>query len=162
MSDREKALEALERLEGCAEFGAISDENYDAIIRDAETIRAALRPEGDVDLPPRPDPDKDMPDNGELLRYGVTWTEEKPNVPLLSPMRDGYWTPWHLAQQGHLRTSGPETPDGAIHNGIGFMDRLENHYKFKDEQNHSLENCHTWHEVRRCFNTLINHISNNS
>ncbi len=31
-----------------------------------------------------------------LTRYGVTWEGGK-DEPLLTPMPDGYWTPWHLA-----------------------------------------------------------------
>lgn len=33
-----------------------------------------------------------------LPRYGVTW-QEGVSSPLLTPMADGYWTPWHLAAQ---------------------------------------------------------------
>ena len=32
----------------------------------------------------------------ELVRYGVTW-DGSPDKPLLTPMPDGYWTPWHVA-----------------------------------------------------------------
>jgi hypothetical protein len=32
-----------------------------------------------------------------LPRYGMTWQLSKPSQPLLTPMPDGYWTPWHLA-----------------------------------------------------------------
>jgi hypothetical protein len=48
-------------------------------------------------------PDCAIPVPRDLVRYGVTW----PCVagePLLTPMPDGYWTPWHLAV---------ETPTGA-------------------------------------------------
>ena len=31
-----------------------------------------------------------------LVRYGVTWDGRK-TTPLLTPMPDGYWTPWHIA-----------------------------------------------------------------
>ena len=38
------------------------------------------------------------PPNGEgLPRYGLRWNG--PQQPLAVPMVDGYWTPWHLADQ---------------------------------------------------------------
>jgi len=46
---------------------------------------AGLKPE----LPPRP------PDGEGLPRYGLLHGKS----PLSVPMEDGYWTPWHLAQQ---------------------------------------------------------------
>lgn len=46
-----------------------------------------LRPES----PPRP------PDGDGLPRYGLRWNG--PQQPLAVPMVDGYWTPWHLAEQ---------------------------------------------------------------
>lgn len=45
-------------------------------------------------LPPRP------PEGHGLPRYGLRWNG--PSQPLAVPMEDGYWTPWHLADQ--LRT----------------------------------------------------------
>jgi hypothetical protein len=41
--------------------------------------------------PPRP------PRGEGLPRYGVRWNG--PQQPLAVPMVDGYWTPWHLADQ---------------------------------------------------------------
>lgn len=46
-----------------------------------------LQPEG----PPRP------PEGEGLPRYGLRWNG--PQQPLSVPMDDGYWTPWHLAEQ---------------------------------------------------------------
>lgn len=42
-------------------------------------------------FPPRP------PDGQGLPRYGLRWNG--PQQPLTTPMDDGYWTPWHLADQ---------------------------------------------------------------
>jgi hypothetical protein len=33
-----------------------------------------------------------------LKRYGIEWTG--PKTPIAVPMKDGHWTPWHLAQEG--------------------------------------------------------------
>ncbi len=33
----------------------------------------------------------------ELTRYGIRWAA--PNLPISTPMPDGYWTPWHIAQE---------------------------------------------------------------
>lgn len=46
-----------------------------------------LKPEG----PPRP------PQGSALPHYGLRWNG--PQQPLFIPMDDGYWTPWHLANQ---------------------------------------------------------------
>ncbi|WMR34751.1 hypothetical protein QT513_08435, partial [Metapseudomonas otitidis] len=46
-----------------------------------------LQPE----FPPRP------PEGSGLPRYGLRWNG--PQLPLSVPMDDGYWTPWHLADQ---------------------------------------------------------------
>ena len=48
-------------------------------------------------LPPRP-PLQSPAGRSDLVRYGVTW-DGSPDKPLLTPMPDGYWTPWHLAAQ---------------------------------------------------------------
>lgn len=53
---------------------------------DVERLKG-LKPEG----PPRP------PDGSGLPRYGLRWNG--PSQPLAVPMADGYWTPWHLADQ---------------------------------------------------------------
>jgi hypothetical protein len=42
-------------------------------------------------FPPRP------PEGEGLPRYGLRWNG--PQQPLATPMDDGYWTPWHLADQ---------------------------------------------------------------
>lgn len=46
-----------------------------------------IRPE----LPPRP------PEGTWGMRYGIRWNG--PSVPLAVPMEDGYWTPWHIANE---------------------------------------------------------------
>ncbi|WP_434987151.1 hypothetical protein [Pseudomonas protegens] len=51
-----------------------------------------LQPEA----PPRP------PEGDGLPRYGLRWNG--PQQPLATPMDDGYWTPWHLANE--LRKDG--------------------------------------------------------
>lgn len=43
------------------------------------------------DLPPRP------PEGYGLPRFGLRWNG--PGIPLAVPFDDGYWTPWHLADQ---------------------------------------------------------------
>lgn len=54
----------------------------------AETKRLkGLLPE----WPPRP------PEGEGLPRYGLRW--DGPQQPLATPMDDGYWTPWHLANE---------------------------------------------------------------
>lgn len=47
-------------------------------------------------LPPRPS--RCVNDGGDLERYGVTWKGGKDEF-LLTPMVDGYWTPWHVAAE---------------------------------------------------------------
>ncbi|PZR07103.1 MAG: hypothetical protein DI536_29030 [Archangium gephyra] len=37
---------------------------------------------------------------GELPRYSVRWNG--PQLPLAVPMPDGYWTPWHLADEARV------------------------------------------------------------
>lgn len=47
-------------------------------------------------LPPRPDvPSETVACN--LVRYGVQWTG--PKTPICVLANDGYWTPWHIAQE---------------------------------------------------------------
>jgi hypothetical protein len=43
------------------------------------------------DFPPRP------PDGSGLPRYGLRWNGSQ--KPVATPMDDGYWTPWHLAER---------------------------------------------------------------
>jgi hypothetical protein len=62
-------------------------------------------------------------DGGELIRYGIEWAG--PKDPIAVPMDDGYWTPWHIANQ-ELRTASAVVPsgvwqfyqDGEWHTGI--------------------------------------------
>jgi len=80
------------------------------------------------DAPPRP------PEGEGLPRYGLRWNG--PTSPITVPMPDGYWTPWHLADQlkaenEALRKQMPSAEiiwcacgDGYAANsyGAGFMD----------------------------------------
>jgi hypothetical protein len=60
------------------------DDYLAAILAENEQLRG-LQPE----WPPRP------PEGAGLPRYGLRWNG--PQQPLSTPMEDGYWTPWHLA-----------------------------------------------------------------
>ncbi|WLH87871.1 hypothetical protein PSH87_14335 [Pseudomonas sp. FP453] len=60
-----------------------------ALVAENERLRG-LKPA----LPPRP------PDGFGLPRYGLRWNG--PGLPLAVQMDDGYWTPWHLAEQAAL------------------------------------------------------------
>ena len=60
-----------------------------AIIALAEEVHRLKGIEPQV--PPRP------PCGGGLPRYGISWNG--PEKPLAVPMDDGYWTPYHLAEQ---------------------------------------------------------------
>ena len=57
----------------------------------SETIRAALARWGR----PTPQPPAEG-EVAEMQRWGVNHGAQ-PGRPLLSPMEDGYWTPWHIA-----------------------------------------------------------------
>lgn len=57
-----------------------------SLLAQLEQLRG-LRPA----LPPRP------PEGNGLPRYGLRWNG--PQEPLATPMDDGYWTPWHLANE---------------------------------------------------------------
>lgn len=61
-------------------------ENFLALLAQLEQLRG-LRPA----VPPRP------PEGNGLPRYGLRWNG--PQQPLATPMDDGYWTPWHLANE---------------------------------------------------------------
>ncbi len=62
-----------------------------------------LKPE----LPPRP------PDGEGLPRFGLR--HNGPGETLATPMADGYWTPWHLAERALIFERGaPETPAALI------------------------------------------------
>ena len=65
-----------------------------ALIADNERLQG-LKP----DFPPRP------PEGVGLPRYGLRWNG--PATPLAVRMEDGYWTPWHLAEQ-IINASGSE------------------------------------------------------
>lgn len=70
-----------------AEFiAAASPARVLALLAEIERLES-LKPE----WPPRP------PDGEGLPRYGLRWNG--PQQPLAVPMTDGYWTPWHLAEQ---------------------------------------------------------------
>ena len=45
----------------------------------------------------RPEPPPRPPEGVGLPRYGLRWNGAQ--LPLATPMDDGYWTPWHLAAQ---------------------------------------------------------------
>lgn len=47
--------------------------------------------------PSKPHPE--APDSEGLPRYGLRYNG--PDQPLAVPMLDGYWTPWHLAEEAH-------------------------------------------------------------
>lgn len=57
-----------------------------ALLAEIERLKG-LRPA----YPPRP------PEGEGLPRYGLRWNG--PQHPLATPMHDGYWTPWHLANE---------------------------------------------------------------
>ncbi|QIH05133.1 MULTISPECIES: hypothetical protein [unclassified Pseudomonas] len=61
-------------------------ENFLALLAQLEQLRG-LRPA----VPPRP------PEGNGLPRYGLRWNG--PQQPLATLMDDGYWTPWHLANE---------------------------------------------------------------
>jgi hypothetical protein len=73
---------------------ANGDHDFCGLADIMDRARSALaKPE--AELPPRPPlhPAVDRPD---LVRYGASW-EFSTDRPLLAPMPDGYWTPWHVA-----------------------------------------------------------------
>ncbi|MCY1363588.1 hypothetical protein D9M68_693720 [compost metagenome] len=78
--------EKVERYYGATGSLMVRASDYDALLAENERLRG-LMPE----LPPRP------PDGSGLPRYGLRWNG--PGQPLSMPMDDGYWTPWHLADE---------------------------------------------------------------
>ena len=64
---------------------ALQDER-DALKRDVERLQG-IKPE----LPPRDGRGEGLP------RYGLRWNG--PDQPVATPMEDGFWVPWHLAQK---------------------------------------------------------------
>lgn len=80
-----------------------------------EAMRASLAPhQAEIERlrglqpesPPRPSEGSGLP------RFGLRWNG--PSQPLAVPMDDGYWTPWHLADQLTARVSALE----------GFLSRV--------------------------------------
>jgi hypothetical protein len=70
--------------------------------KDIESILAKLRssapaPADEIaTLPPRPSPEvATLNGYPRLQRYGIQWNG--PASPISTPMQDGYWTPWHVA-----------------------------------------------------------------
>ena len=61
-------------------------DNLESLLAEIERLEG-LR----ADAPPRP------PEGDGLPRYGLRWNG--PTSPVSVPRDDGYWTPWHLADQ---------------------------------------------------------------
>jgi hypothetical protein len=76
-------------------------------------------------LPPRP------PEGEGLPRYGIQWNG--PKSPLSVVMDDGYWTPWHLANQKLSPTS------AAVPEGIKCSERLPTEDDLKGQLDQSLQ-----------------------
>ena len=74
----------------CAELveAVLSDDSHIDCVEIAHRARALL-------AQPTPQPPADG-EVAELQRWGVDHGAQ-PGRPLLSPMEDGYWTPWHIA-----------------------------------------------------------------
>jgi hypothetical protein len=89
-----------ERLERCAACGAVFDiEDAADDEDDAYGVMVAPAPQPDESkLPPRPagSNDADTDPDSPLKRYGRA---SKESGLLLEPMADGYWTPWHIANE---------------------------------------------------------------
>lgn len=73
-------------VDSIAEALASPASDYEDLLAENKRLRG-LEP----DFPPRP------PEGSGLPRYGLRWNG--PQLPLSVPMDDGYWTPWHLADQ---------------------------------------------------------------
>ena len=84
----------------------VSASDYDALRAENEHIHG-LMPEP----PPRP------PEGNGLPRYGLRWNG--PSQPLSVPMDDGYWTPWHLAND--LRAELQELRGWAVPKGYALV-----------------------------------------
>lgn len=52
-----------------------------------------------------------------------------------------------------------EYPDGAVENGREFFRRIEQHYDFKEEEGHDLENCLEYESAKQCFEVLVGALS---
>lgn len=81
--------------EGCNGYTVCSVEGcgepQDAACREC-LLKEVARLRGIIpELPPRP------PEGEGLPRYGLRWNG--PDQPVAVPMPDGYWTPWHLAEE---------------------------------------------------------------
>jgi hypothetical protein len=57
-----------------------------------------------------------LPETVELQRYGIVWQghDKQPTAPVLVPMSDGYWTPWHLAAKALSSPLQEQTGDEPI------------------------------------------------
>ncbi len=64
-------------------------------------------------LPPRP------PDGSGLPRYGLR--HNGPGETLATPMEDGYWTPWHLADRHAHETGEAPTPHHVQYDTVGWL-----------------------------------------
>lgn len=81
------SLQGPEAHDSMVEFeGLATPDAVLTLVAEIERL-SGLRPE----WPPRP------PEGDGLPRYGLRWNG--PQQPLAVPMADGYWTPWHLADQ---------------------------------------------------------------
>ncbi|WP_147305227.1 hypothetical protein [Alkalilimnicola ehrlichii] len=87
----DKQIEAVARAIALNGFGRPWDDFPERSMREtcqedlmeyAETAIAALRESGGP---------------FELPRYGIRW--DGPKAPIAVPKTDGYWTPWHMAQE---------------------------------------------------------------
>jgi hypothetical protein len=59
----------------------------------------------------RPDSQaKEQVEENKLVRYSFTWNGS-PNQPLFTPKKDGYWTPWHIADALMEQLSAPPSKD---------------------------------------------------
>lgn len=67
---------------------------------------------------------------------------------------------WVLLDATHAAKPAPvavEAPNGAIHNGRVFMNRLDGDYSFECDAG-LLRNCSDWQELKRCFEAMAEYI----
>jgi hypothetical protein len=83
-----------------------------------------------------------------LIRYGVTW-DGSPGQPLLTPMPDGYWTPWHialaLAQSPTCATCAHYDANSAAAPGVGYCTNPNGWHRARSMPPH--ESCTKWEAV---------------
>lgn len=77
----------------------------------------------------------DQPEN--LTRYGVTWrTGHSIDDPLLTPISDGFWTPWHIADaaltEARARLLAVEQENTQLTLQIEAMKRVMEHGAFDE------------------------------